>query len=162
MEEVKLSKVRYDLFRSRLNPDCEMIGEWFEFGGVRFILDEPKEERFVTYTVEDLLDSEPKEEPADLNWLLSNPDAMKWADEYCKLNKSADHGTTLAWFANAIMCGYDTAIRDKGGYQCEVISPVDCRLESLENHVKALQDTVKRLSDEVAGLLKNAQDKHRH
>jgi hypothetical protein len=38
MNELILEEPVYSLFRSRLNPDCEMMGEWFEFGGVRFIL----------------------------------------------------------------------------------------------------------------------------
>lgn len=36
-------------------------------------------------------------------------DAKIWADEFCKRNSASDHGTMLAWFANAIMIGYDTA-----------------------------------------------------
>jgi hypothetical protein len=36
-------------------------------------------------------------------------DAKVWADEFCKRNSASDHGTMLAWFANAIMIGYDTA-----------------------------------------------------
>lgn len=36
-------------------------------------------------------------------------DAERWADEFCKRNSASDHGTMLAWFANAIMIGYDTA-----------------------------------------------------
>jgi hypothetical protein len=40
-------------------------------------------------------------------------DAKIWADEFCKRNSASDHGTMLAWFANAIMLGYETAQRDK-------------------------------------------------
>lgn len=36
-------------------------------------------------------------------------DAAVWAAEYVKLNPGADEGMMLAWFANAIMAGYDTA-----------------------------------------------------
>jgi hypothetical protein len=37
-------------------------------------------------------------------------DAVKWADEFLKQYPSFDYGTALAWFANAIMAGYDTAM----------------------------------------------------
>jgi len=35
-------------------------------------------------------------------------DAKIWADEFCTRNSASDHGTMHAWFANAIMVGYDT------------------------------------------------------
>lgn len=34
-------------------------------------------------------------------------DAQKWADCFCQLNPSADHGLMVTWFSNAIMAGYD-------------------------------------------------------
>lgn len=37
-------------------------------------------------------------------------DAMVWSDMFCKQFPDFDHGTALAWFSNAIMAGYDTAI----------------------------------------------------
>lgn len=39
-------------------------------------------------------------------------DAQVWATEFCRLNNAADHGMMLAWFANAIMAGYDHAKRE--------------------------------------------------
>jgi hypothetical protein len=36
-------------------------------------------------------------------------DAKIWADEFCARNSAADHGAMAAWFANAIMIGYDRA-----------------------------------------------------
>ena len=38
-------------------------------------------------------------------------DAKLWADEFIRLNKSSDHGTMHAWFASAIMAGFDEARR---------------------------------------------------
>jgi hypothetical protein len=36
-------------------------------------------------------------------------DAQVWAKEFCKMFPEMDEGTMIAWFANAIMAGYDTA-----------------------------------------------------
>jgi hypothetical protein len=36
-------------------------------------------------------------------------DAQVWAKEFCKQFPDMDEGTMIAWFANAIMAGYDTA-----------------------------------------------------
>lgn len=47
----------------------------------------------------------------NLTYLLSTMDAKVWADEYCKRNTSADHEAMLAWFASAIMTGFDEANR---------------------------------------------------
>jgi hypothetical protein len=38
-------------------------------------------------------------------------DASVWAKEFCRLNPGFDEGYAITWFANAIMCGYDTAAR---------------------------------------------------
>jgi hypothetical protein len=40
--------------------------------------------------------------------LVQNFDARVWAAEFCRLNPGADYELMLSWFANAIMCGYDT------------------------------------------------------
>jgi hypothetical protein len=40
-------------------------------------------------------------------------DANAWATEFCKRNSASDHAMMLGWFANAIMCGYDTANQQK-------------------------------------------------
>lgn len=42
-------------------------------------------------------------------------DATVWAKEFCRINSAADEGTMLAWFANAIMAGYDHAKRGMVG-----------------------------------------------
>ena len=42
-------------------------------------------------------------------------DAQVWAKEFCKRNTASDEGTMLAWFANAIMAGYDHAKREANG-----------------------------------------------
>jgi hypothetical protein len=44
--------------------------------------------------------------------LHSTMDAKLWADEFHRLNSASDHATMLAWFANAIMTGYDHAKRE--------------------------------------------------
>lgn len=36
-------------------------------------------------------------------------DADVWAKEFCRLNICSDVDMMRAWFANAIMCGYDHA-----------------------------------------------------
>lgn len=41
--------------------------------------------------------------------LHSTMDAVIWADEFCKLNPSIDQDLMRAWFANAIMVGWDHA-----------------------------------------------------
>ena len=38
-------------------------------------------------------------------------DAAEWAAEFCRLFGGHDEGLMLAWFANAIMAGYDEAMR---------------------------------------------------
>jgi hypothetical protein len=38
-------------------------------------------------------------------------DAEVWAAEFCRLFPDADYGLMLGWFANAIMTGYDEAMR---------------------------------------------------
>lgn len=43
--------------------------------------------------------------------LHSSMDATAWTSEYCRINPSADYGMMLGWFANAIMAGYDEAMR---------------------------------------------------
>lgn len=40
-------------------------------------------------------------------------DAMVWAEEFCKTYPSFDKQEAVAWFANAIMAGYDTAMMRK-------------------------------------------------
>lgn len=37
-----------------------------------------------------------------LHEVLWTTDAAVWADEFCKMNPSADWGTMVSWFANAI------------------------------------------------------------
>ena len=47
--------------------------------------------------------------------LHSTMDASVWADEFMRINEDnmsdVDRETMIAWFANAIMCGHDTALR---------------------------------------------------
>lgn len=54
-------------------------------------------------------DSESVQE--NLSFLCSTFDAQVWAKEFCKLNSASDEGVMLAWFANALMAGYDEAMR---------------------------------------------------
>ena len=44
--------------------------------------------------------------------LLQTMDASVWAKEFVRLH-GGDEGLMLAWFANAIMCGYDHAKREE-------------------------------------------------
>lgn len=48
----------------------------------------------------------PKERP---DWPLPSFDARDWAEAFCKLNPGVDEGAALAWFANALMRGFDEA-----------------------------------------------------
>jgi hypothetical protein len=41
--------------------------------------------------------------------LSATMDATVWAREFHQLHPAMDEGTMLAWFANAIMCGFDHA-----------------------------------------------------
>ena len=41
------------------------------------------------------------------DWPLSSFDARDWAEAFCKLNPGVDEGLMIAWFANALMRGYD-------------------------------------------------------
>lgn len=48
-------------------------------------------------------------------------DAQLWADEFCRRHPAMDPGTALSWFANAIMCGYDTGSRMTGESAINII-----------------------------------------
>lgn len=68
----------------------------------------------------DLTDDEAKDHLA----FTQSPDAMGWAEAFVasvKKNPSiaTDEGCMLGWFANAIMCGYDTASRKLEAVQTE-------------------------------------------
>ncbi len=41
------------------------------------------------------------------DWPLPSFDAKDWAQAFCKLNPGVDEATMIAWFANALMRGYD-------------------------------------------------------
>lgn len=47
---------------------------------------------------------DPKTRP---DWPLPSFDAQDWAEAFCKHNPDADLGTMIAWFANALMRGFD-------------------------------------------------------
>lgn len=69
-------------------------------------------------------------------------DAKVWADEFVKLNPSADHGLMLGWFANAIMAGYDTA-QSRAGIASETkakVPPAPCSDELWEEIMDFLRD----------------------
>jgi len=60
--------------------------------------------------------------------LIGNMDAKVWAEEFVKLCKTKpgvalDEGTMIGWFANAIMAGYDTAMR-----KCEKKKDLKCQI----------------------------------
>jgi hypothetical protein len=50
-----------------------------------------------------------KERP---DWPLPSFDARDWAEAFCKLNSGIDEGLMIAWFANALMRGYDQGVSD--------------------------------------------------
>lgn len=41
------------------------------------------------------------------DWPLPSFDARDWAKAFCERNPGADEGLMLAWFANALMRGFD-------------------------------------------------------
>jgi len=49
--------------------------------------------------------------------LNQDTDARRWAKEFTSIAKDQglkiDEGWMLSWFANAIMCGYDEAMRKR-------------------------------------------------
>ena len=51
----------------------------------------------------------PKEQRSD--WPLTSFDAMDWAKEFNKRHPSVSVEDALAWFAPALMCGFDEANR---------------------------------------------------
>lgn len=55
--------------------------------------------------------SEPRLDQQEANALLSTIDAAKWASAFVRVFPTMDEGSMLAWFANAIMTGYDEATR---------------------------------------------------
>ena len=48
--------------------------------------------------------TKPEDRP---DWPLPSFDARDWAAAFCKRNPTMDEGTMQAWFANALMRGYD-------------------------------------------------------
>jgi hypothetical protein len=50
------------------------------------------------------VNTKPEDRP---DWPLPSFDARDWAKAFCKVNPTADEGTMIAWFANALMRGYD-------------------------------------------------------
>lgn len=49
-----------------------------------------------------------KERP---DWPLPSFDARDWAEAFCKRFPDLDEGTMLAWFASALMRGYDEGVK---------------------------------------------------
>jgi hypothetical protein len=53
---------------------------------------------------------DPKERP---DWPLPSFDARDWAAAFCKHHPDIDEGLMLAWFANALMRGYDQRVSEQ-------------------------------------------------
>jgi hypothetical protein len=86
------------------------------------------------YSAKELIDIENKR--ADENSFVRNgvrsdaelascSDAQVWAKEFCERNTAIDKETMTGWFANAIMAGYDHALREKKAKEelCAVSEP---------------------------------------
>jgi hypothetical protein len=56
----------------------------------------------------DHVDVPPQERP---DWPLPSFDARDWAAAFCKQFPGHDEGTMLAWFASALMRGFDEAMK---------------------------------------------------
>jgi hypothetical protein len=54
----------------------------------------------------------------DINWPLQSFDARDWAKAFCKIigeyHNDIDENLMIAWFANALMRGYDEHARRMG------------------------------------------------
>lgn len=50
------------------------------------------------------INTKPEDRP---DWPLPSFDARDWAKAFCKINPTMDEGIMIAWFANALMRGYD-------------------------------------------------------
>jgi hypothetical protein len=53
--------------------------------------------------------SDPQAHRDDPNWPLPSFDARDWAQAFCERYPQMDQDVMLAWFANALMRGYDQA-----------------------------------------------------
>jgi hypothetical protein len=74
-------------------------------------------------------------------------DAKVWADEFCSRNSAADHGQMLAWFANAIMTGYDTARWELEG---EREAPIYLTPAERQEKQTALNSAIREMLDNMA------------
>ena len=69
----------------------------------------------------------PPKERSD--WPLPSFDAQDWAEAFCKLNPTADQGTMLAWFAGALMRGFDEHASRVGNLNLDVRCERGCTLK---------------------------------
>jgi hypothetical protein len=75
----------------------------------------------------------PPKERSD--WPSPSFDARDWAEAFCKINPAADEGTMLAWFANALMRGFDEhAARANLDVRCER----GCTLKKVNSALSAI------------------------
>ena len=74
---------------------------------------------------------------------LTTMDAKLWADEFMATkarlgDKEFDHAMMLAWFANAIMVGYDEGQRRKDADAQATIAALQARVQELEEITKVI------------------------
>ena len=71
------------------------------------------------------------------DWPLPSFDAKDWAEAFCKLHPTVDEGVALAWFANALMRGFDEhaarSATDGGAPQSILAPPDDSELPTAED-----------------------------
>lgn len=67
--------------------------------------------------------------------LASSMDAVVWAREFCKLNNASDFEMMVAWFANAIMAGYDEARRRALFGAAEKVEPAKVKCPNCRGEV---------------------------
>lgn len=82
-------------------------------------------------------------------------DAQVWATEFCRLNNSADHGMMLAWFANAIMVGWDHAKR-----AAAPVPPVPAPTDRNAVLEEAVQACMSKWAERTSGDLNERQLAH--
>jgi hypothetical protein len=78
-------------------------------------------------------DTPPKERS---DWPLPSFDARDWAEAYCKINPAADEGTMLAWFANALMRGFDEHAARVGELGLDVRCERGCALKKVNSALR--------------------------
>jgi hypothetical protein len=100
-----------------------------------------------------------------MNERLDTIDALVWTNEFMKIRYeklrkenfdiAADEGTMIAWFANAIMKGYDNGCRvgEKNGYAVAVKKKDQSEAMELHAEIDELHNRLNRIYEETAKVV---------